>query len=128
MDTEHNAETVAVKCCVSCSGGLLEHDRFCRWCGVRQNNEPSSSELFIAQPTDRMDQGTAARDVGLCKRVSGPLINAVIDGMSPGNSVGQGSLIRHAVMALVSVPIWLMIVLLSPLDAYAAARSLVRQI
>jgi hypothetical protein len=31
-------------------------------------------------------------------------------------------------MALVSVPIWLMIVLLSPLDAYAAARSLVRQI
>jgi hypothetical protein len=128
MDTEHNAETVAVKCCVSCSGGLLEYDRFCRWCGVRQNSELCSSELFIAQPTDRMDQVTGARDVGLCKSVSGPLINAVIDGMSPHNSVARGSLIRHAVMALVSVPIWLMIVLLSPLDAYAAARSLVRQI
>jgi hypothetical protein len=128
MDAEHNADTVAVKCCVSCSGWLLDQDRFCRWCGVRQNDQLASSELFSAQPTDRMDQVTGARDPGLCKRVSGPLISAVIDGMAPSNSVRQGSLIRHAVMALVSVPIWLMIVLLSPLDAYAAARSLVRQI
>jgi hypothetical protein len=30
-------------------------------------------------------------------------------------------------LALISLPIWLMIVLLSPLDAYAAAKNLLRE-
>jgi len=30
-------------------------------------------------------------------------------------------------LALISIPIWLMIVLLSPLDAYATARTVIRR-
>ena len=128
MSNEHDARTVAVKPCVSCSAGLMEHDRFCRWCGVAQDDETRSNELFVAMPTTGFQTGTAKREAALCKRVSGPLISAVIDGMSNNGGPAQGSAIRAAIMALVSVPIWLMIVLLSPLDAYAAARTLVRQI
>jgi hypothetical protein len=32
------------------------------------------------------------------------------------------------ILALISVPIWLIIVLLSPLDAYAAVKNLARQV
>jgi hypothetical protein len=38
-----------------------------------------------------------------------------------------GPLIKRMVLALISIPIWLIIVLLSPLDAYAAARAISRQ-
>jgi hypothetical protein len=39
----------------------------------------------------------------------------------------MGRVVRAVVQALVSIPIWLMIVLLSPVDAYVAAKSISRE-
>jgi hypothetical protein len=39
----------------------------------------------------------------------------------------MGRVVRAVIQALVSIPIWLMIVLLSPVDAYVAAKSISRE-
>lgn len=129
MDTLRESRTVAVKPCVQCAGGLLDYDKFCRWCGVRQPEPAISSTLGASHHLNLLDHDNPGQTERLCKRVSGPLIDAMIQGMSSG-APGQarGSIMRAAILALVSLPMWLMIVLLSPLDAYAAARSLVRQL
>jgi hypothetical protein len=128
MTTEQHAMTVAVKCCSSCAGALLCSDLFCRWCGVRQPADASSG-LSVGYEHSSVDLRTGPQEGGLCNRVSGPLINAVIGGMTPHvSSSARASLLRASILAVVAIPMWLMIVLLSPFDAYAAARSLARQI
>lgn len=138
MSVTQEARTVAVKACTSCSGGLLESDRFCRWCGVRQPGRVmESNRLNAAQSTDLVLGGlpectTAALErvdakPGLYRRVSGPLVNAVIEGVSASSPQVYSRFMKRAILALISVPIWLIIVLLSPLDAYAAAKNLLRE-
>jgi hypothetical protein len=136
MSDAGDAITVAVKSCGSCAGGLLEYDKFCRWCGTRQldltaggqsdippSTVPASSGLSPFT-TSALDQPCAAP--GLYRSVSGPLVSAVIAGVSARASQEQSRLARRAILALISFPIWLIIILLSPLDAYAAAKNLVR--
>jgi ribosomal protein L40E len=129
MDTSLDAKTVAVKSCTACAGGLLEYDKFCRWCGARQPDDAAPMRP-TAPCRQQMLRTNSKFDSGrLNNRVSGPLINAMIEGMASGRPAREGgSLIRGAMLALISIPVWLMIVLLSPLDAFVAARSLVRQV
>jgi hypothetical protein len=55
-------------------------------------------------------------------------VRALIEGVSGGRATEPGGrVVRSMVQALVSIPIWLMIVLLSPIDAYVAAKSISRQ-
>src|SRR5262245_5634880 len=139
--TGQQAETVPVKPCNSCRGGLLEADRFCRWCGEQQVTKispasPAIGSWFAAQaaqadagryPTTVLELCDGSRD--LYHRVSGPLLSAVVAGASR-SATGElrGPFLQRAILALISVPIWMIIVLLSPLDAYAAARNVVRGI
>lgn len=71
---------------------------------------------------------TSALDqqAGLLNRVSGPLVSAVIASVSAGSPDSQSQVVKRAILALISIPIWLIIVLLSPLDAYSAAKNLLR--
>jgi hypothetical protein len=131
---EQDAVTVAVKACWVCSGQLLESDRFCRWCGDAQPDaasgalgvagQPPSHPLAAARYTTSLLVGTKSN---LYHRVSGPLVNAIVRGVASGELGEQGRWMRRAMLALISLPIWLMIVLLSPLDAYAAAKNLLRE-
>ena len=62
-------------------------------------------------------------------RISGPLVNAVVTGALAAPSIGNESpYLKRLVLALISIPIWLIIILLSPLDAYAAVKNLARQV
>ena len=48
-------------------------------------------------------------------------MNAVVTGALSGEErENQSRFIKRVTLALISIPIWLIIVLLSPLDAYAA--------
>jgi hypothetical protein len=138
MNEFHEARTVAVKACTECESALLERDKFCRWCGARQanlvnlglspqavsseasaNNLPGCStvELAIGARTD------------VYRRISGPLVTAVVTGaLSAPSTERQSAFIKRVILALISIPIWLIIVLLSPLDAYAAVKNLARQV
>jgi len=141
MTAQQQAETVPVKPCNSCRGGLLEADRFCRWCGEPQTSITApafgkSEPIFAVQSassdttryqTTVLDSSDGSRD--LYHRVSGPLLSAVVAGASR-SATGElrSPFLQRAILALISVPIWMIIVLLSPLDAYAAARNVVRGI
>jgi hypothetical protein len=164
MCVTQDAKTVAVKACFNCSGGLLEYDKFCRWCGERQPElrqpevcEPElrESELWevrltkAAREFDEAKSAYAAKSTGsssssrflyatselervversgIYRRVSGPLVSAVVSGVSANSPQVSNRFTQRAVFALISIPIWLIIVLLSPFDAYAAAKNLSRE-
>ena len=55
--------------------------------------------------------------------VSGPLVNAVSAGVPTSAPLSPaGSFSKRMLLALMAIPIWVMIILLSPLDAYASAK------
>ena len=136
MSTPDMEVTIPVKACNACSGGLLERDKFCRWCGapqtlslipaaVRQGRVPSDS---LSLYTTSAALGRASGDIRSYRKISGPLLHALAAGMSRDRSTEpMGRVVRAVVQALVSIPIWLMIVLLSPVDAYIAAKSISRE-
>ena len=137
-DLFQEARTVAIKACAECNCGLLERDKFCRWCGVRQPGHDSST-ISRAQGTPINHQPSslplgatvaiaAGQRTDVYRRVSGPLVNAVVTGALPGPSTeNHSAFLNRLILALISIPIWMIIVLLSPLDAYAAVKNLARQ-
>lgn len=129
---ESQQKTVAIKSCVACASGLLDHDRFCRWCGVQQ---PGKAVLAVAllEPaaytTATLTSGlTTGARAEIYHRLSGPLVEAVLTGALAGRAIEtERRALKRMILALISIPVWLIIVLLSPLDAYAAVRNLARQ-
>jgi hypothetical protein len=132
-ELQQEPRTVAVKTCVSCVSGLLDRDRFCRWCGERQPERMASTP---EQVPDKSPSGSATYTTSLLttsaraeifRRVSAPLVNAVVTGaVGEASMENQSAFVKRVILGLISIPIWLIIVLLSPLDAYAAVRSLAR--
>ncbi|MFY9555968.1 MAG: hypothetical protein WAV47_14760 [Blastocatellia bacterium] len=132
VDFEQDSITVEVKACASCASGLLERDKFCRWCGARQPflfhgntrdlqtiaDSPSQYATSVLSISERSE---------VYRRVSAPLVSAVVTGAlaSSSNQI-QSRVVKRMILALISIPIWLIIVLLSPLDAYAAVKGLAR--
>ena len=132
---ESQQKTVGIKQCGACGSGLLEPDRFCRRCGVHQPNHQPNQQPNLAtvaafsEPSAYKTSAllTGAR-VEVYRRVSGPLVNLVVSGALAGHSIDNESpVLKRVILALISIPVWLIIVLLSPLDAYAAVRNLARQ-
>jgi len=107
MDTG-NEKTVGIKQCADCGGGLLQTDRFCRWCSACQIESTSNVELY--------------------RPVSGPLVKVMARSVSTGAlSQPRSPVMQTLLAALLSFPVWLMIVFLSPFDAYFAARTMARR-
>jgi hypothetical protein len=139
MNEFHEARTVALKACTACEAALLERDKFCRWCGARQPDPVN----FGVSPVYALQSGVGASNLAGCptvdlatgartdvyRRISGPLVTAVVSGaLSAPSTERQSAFIKRVILALISIPIWLIIVLLSPLDAYAAVKNLARQV
>ena len=136
----HSAQTeiVATKLCHACGTQLLERHKFCRSCGASQSERwPSfttrdlaSSLTPVIGPGDPTLPLTASRlaPVNFCRPVSGPLVKAVLASLSANDSIHPRSrAAKRMISALISVPIWLMIVLLSPIDAYSTAKGISNQ-
>jgi hypothetical protein len=124
--TTSQIETIPLVACVVCGSPVLEHDKFCRRCGVRQDCEarPGSRAVPEFLPAQvRKAKGS------LYRPVSEPLVESVTKRLSANDSPEpRGRFFRVMVRALVSVPIWLIFVLLSPLDAYLAARTISKEV
>jgi len=126
--------TNEIKVCGACGVDVLERDKYCRRCGVKQpvtttiaTNVLTVSgvlannfiEPLPAAPT------SALSEVNAYHKVSGPLVEAVTAGISANAfSKFHNQLVRQSLSALLSIPIWLMIILLSPFDAYLAAKRI----
>ena len=124
---EYQQKTVGIKQCGACGSGLLEPDRFCRRCGVHQPDQDTAAACWELASYKTSTLMTGAR-VEVYRRVSAPLVNLVVSGALAGHSIDNESpVLKRVILALISIPVWLIIVLLSPLDAYAAVRNLARQ-
>lgn len=131
-------DTRGLRGCLACAAELQDQDIFCRRCGTRWMSGPLS--MRAVEPITASVGATTARLPALVAptvhltppepfhSVSGSLVNAVASGVSTGvpAQLGKG-LSGKLLAALLSVPLWLIIVLLSPLDAFLASKSLLRQ-
>lgn len=128
------ARTVAIMECCACGSGLLDRDKYCRWCGERQHERTALTlEQASAEPVSGASLyatsllATSTRS-DVYRRVSAPLVSAVVTGALTGPSAeNQSRFVKRVILGLISIPIWLIIVLLSPLDAYAAVKNLAGQ-
>jgi len=114
--------TVDLRLCRVCLTEMRDHDEFCRQCGARQTGAiaPPANTAQSAYATSRLQADTF-------NSVSASLLNAIAAGAQAGTSQLDSPCARRAVSALIAVPLWLMIVLLSPIDAYATAKAIAGQ-
>jgi len=138
MDYSAQTEIIATKPCHACGTRLLERHQFCRRCGASQSERlPSLTTRHLApspasalgpdDPTLPLTSSILA-PANCCRPVSGPLVKAVMASLSANPSThlrSRGA--RGIISILISIPIWLMIVLLSPFDAYSAAKGIANQ-
>jgi hypothetical protein len=127
-----------IKICGACGADLLERDKYCRHCGIKQPaanrfmtsaitvSGVASSNLVYPLPATPT---SALLEPDTYHKVSGPLVGAVAAGITPRVfGIFHGQFVRHGISALISIPIWLMIILLSPFDAYFAAKDISNQV
>jgi hypothetical protein len=128
------AETTDFKRCQVCGAVQIARDKFCRRCGAGQSGRVEPIDCIhrsvagdVAITVDR--SGCETRPVSasgsLRRSYSGRLVGFVTQELSePTSSLRANHWARLLIGILVAAPLWLMIVLLSPLDAYAAAKDL----
>lgn len=119
-------ETAGLKSCPGCSREIREGDRFCRRCGANQNGRPR------AEPPDATETESKYRTSRLpeaddWRRFSGSLMKSLVGSVSVRTSRINNRFAKLVVSILAAAPLWLMIVLLAPFDAYVAARSITNE-
>src|SRR5262249_21551082 len=138
MFAPETAETTRFKHCQVCSAAQIDLDKFCRRCGASQSRrvEPincitGSAADAVVGMADRLGCETAPLSGSgtLRRSYSGRLVGVVTQELSEKTSSLRAN--RWAMILismLVAAPLWLMIVILSPLDAYVAAKNLAKQL
>ena len=122
------AETAALRSCHECGHELRSRDRYCRRCGVRQPDQTVALEIATLV-TGRLAPGFAAKSAPVYRSFSSSLVNAITAGVTTSATARMDNPVaKNLVFALISLPIWLLIVLLSPLDAWAATRAAANQL
>jgi hypothetical protein len=118
-------ETKDLKLCEVCSAEPLERDKFCRRCGSRL--EVSGGAQSVSA-TSSSALATSSLPQDIYTLVSGRLLAAVVSGIPSHVAPLHNRLFKWLISALLSIPIWLIILLLSPLDAYATAKTISKRI
>jgi len=121
-------ETVGLTQCHTCRAELLERDKFCRQCGVNQSL-CAAPLTVVAGHGRRVVYETRPLPGGANRggSFSGTLVNFVTQSVSERTSgCGANRWTMRLVGALVMAPLWVIIVLLAPLDAYVAAKAIAK--
>ena len=135
MSETDPGNTLALEYCWDCRLELRARDRFCRNCGANLsrrtgvlNEEPVGNARQVTNQT-ASPYATAPFAVQPHRPVSAPLLNFFAASAAPNAAVFQRSrLAKLLTLLLISLPIWLMMILLSPLDAYAATKAIAKQV
>jgi hypothetical protein len=121
-------ETVGLTQCHTCRAELLESDKFCRRCGLNQSL-CTAPLTVIDGHGDGFEYETGPLRGGASRSgsFSGTLVNFVTQSVSERTSgCGANRWTMRLVGALIMAPLWAMIVLLAPLDAYVAAKAIAK--
>src|SRR5262245_16522484 len=138
MFEPEEAETTGLRRCDACGAEQLDRDKVCRRCGARQTRPVWQSmgvsgsvvrgaACEVPGEADRSgcETGALSGSGPLRRSYSGPLVCLVAQKLSEEtSSLAAHGWMKFVVSMIVAVPLWLMIVMLSPLDAYAAAKDL----
>ena len=121
-------ETIGLTQCHTCRAELLESDKFCRRCGLNQSL--CTAPLTVVDGYgDSFEYETRPLRGGANRggSFSGTLVNLLTQSVSERTSgCGANRWTMRLVGALVMAPLWVMIVLLAPLDAYVAAKAIAK--
>jgi hypothetical protein len=130
MDDIGDTTTVGIRSCYVCGKGLLDLDRYCRWCSARQI-EPTlkvaSGAIDLLDSKSGFDTSPLSEpksDSDAHRPISGPLVKLLVEGVKGKQSLALSErATRIVISALIAFPIWMIIVLLSPLDAWFVAKT-----
>ena len=117
-------KTEPMKQCHSCSAQLPEYDNFCRCCGIVQRaagDLPAQAEILESEPAVSVQKPVSQT---LSSQLVISLTRNVALKTTPLRETRVGTKVVAGLMVL---PIWLLIILLSPVEAYTAARAATRQ-
>ena len=131
MNHPDSISTLTIVPCPGCNAGLPEDSRFCRWCGTQLgvDSDPTEQLNFDAIPAPRDYKTARLNPSNIYHPVSGPLVTALVAGVPKRAPYATGrGLTKRMLLALMAVPIWVMIILLSPIDAYASAKIIGQRI
>ena len=116
------------KRCHSCSSELQTSDNFCRSCGISQttgavileNDEGwRHCETTVLKNDDELETDES---------LSSPLVKTLTQNIATRTSSLRSNRFGTSIVAvLIAIPIWLLIILLSPIDAYTAIRAVASQ-
>jgi len=118
-------ETRDLWLCEVCMAERRERDKFCRRCGARLDASDGAQSVSAAPSLAR---ATFSLPQDISPLVSGRLVAAALSGISTQGAPSHNRLFKWLISALLSIPIWLIIAPLSPLDAYTTAKTISRQI
>ncbi|MEW6127291.1 MAG: hypothetical protein AB1757_09645 [Acidobacteriota bacterium] len=129
--------------CRHCDGLNALESFFCRWCGEQIN--ASDSSVPVSSPLDSdesfkpaevytttpLNQPANLASVSLNKeainlRVSGYLIHSFVESLKTTSLQFQSGFEKAALAFLTFIPVCLLIILLSPLDAYLATKNFLK--
>lgn len=131
MSHSESTTTQAIVPCAACKAGLPQDSKFCRWCGTQLSVDSDETErlTFDAVSLPRAYKTAPLTPPNFYHPVSGPLVTALVAGVPRRTSYSTaGGLTKRMLLALMAVPIWVMIILLSPIDAYASAKIIGQRI
>jgi len=122
MTSSNQTEKVASNRCSNCNRYSFEPDKFCRWCGFQQNQGPSAA----AERADWLTNRTTV--LGHHEEAPRSLSGRPLDALTQSVAVKTGSLRLNrcgalVIAALIAIPMWLLIILLSPFDAYVSVKA-----
>jgi hypothetical protein len=122
-DRSNEIKTVPLRECGVCGAGVYLSDTFCRWCGALQTRSLEIHRQLRSLGHSVFEHPCAFTDI--YHPVSGPLVEVLIDGLSANLTTrASASFARKLIQVLFSIPIWLAIILLSPIDAFYSARTI----
>lgn len=136
QDTLEKRETRGLKICQSCEFEMRDSDHFCRRCGTRWSislvlKAKPKTAASVGVSTGRLPSAPLATAVlpkhEIYRPVSGSLLNAVASSVVGVSEKLHGKLTGKLIAVVLSLPIWLIIIVLSPFDAIVASKSLLRQ-
>ncbi len=144
MVTQRLIETAA-KRCHNCLSELQTSDNFCRSCGISQTTgavTPETDESWrhcettVLNNDDEIEISeslSSSLDDTLIQTetyqsVSSPLVKTLTQNVATRTSSLHSNRFGVSIVAvLIAIPIWLLIILLSPIDAYTAIRAVANQ-
>jgi hypothetical protein len=141
---EYKEETTLFCSCNACHAEIAQESVYCRWCGIEQPEpqtilKPSDSlrnyqvtirksSPFVTTPFDEEihDFTEVEKSDEENFRVSGYLIRSFVESVKSTSSQFQGGFEKIALALLTFIPVCLLIIFLSPLDAYFAAKNFLK--